>query len=399
MKYNKKTVQDVEVAGKKVLLRCDFNVPHDEKTGEILDDTRISASLPTIQYLLDHGAAVILCSHFGRPKGVWKSEFSLCTAAHHLETLLKIPVPLTSDVLGDDTKSRAAALKPGDVMMIENLRFRKEEEKNDPAFSKELASLADLFVFDAFGAAHRAHSSTAGVADYLPAVAGFLVEKELEIMGNALESPGRPLVSILGGSKVSDKIGVIRNLLDIADSILIGGGMSYTFQAAKGGRVGTSLLEADRLDFAREMMELAEKKGVNFLLPVDDYAASEFSPNAEPVLVDSLDIPEHLMGLDIGPKTIALFTEALKNAGTVIWNGPMGVFEFPAYAQGTQSIAKALSELPDSITIIGGGDSASAVEQMGFADRMTHISTGGGASLEFLEGRALPGITCLMDRV
>lgn len=398
MKYNKKTVRDIDVVGKKVLLRCDFNVPHDEKTGVILDDTRIAASLPTIEYLLTHGASVILCSHFGRPKGTWKPEFSLSSAGKHLQTMLGIPVPLTSDVLGEDTKSKAAALKPGEIMLIENLRFRIEEEKNDPAFSKELASLADLFVFDAFGAAHRAHSSTAGVADYLPAVAGFLVEKEIDIMGKALENPRRPLIAILGGSKVSDKIGVIRNLLDLANTILIGGGMSYTFQAARGGHVGNSLLEADRLDFAREMIQLAEEKGVKFILPVDELAASEFSSNSKPVLVESMNIPDNLMGLDIGPKTIALFTEALQGAGTVIWNGPMGVFEFPAYSQGTKGIAKVLADLPNAITIIGGGDSASAVEQMGFADKITHISTGGGASLEFLEGLALPGITCLLDR-
>jgi 3-phosphoglycerate kinase len=399
MKYSKKTVRDIDVAGKKVLLRCDFNVPHDEKTGKILDDTRIAASLPTIQYLLEAGASVILCSHFGRPHGVWKSEFSLSTAGLHLEKMLNTPVTLTTDVVGEDTKKKASALLPGQVMLIENLRFCIEEEKNDPAFSKELASLADLFVFDAFGASHRAHASTAGVADYLPAVAGFLVEKELAIMGNALENPRRPLVSILGGSKVSDKIGVIRNLLDIADTILIGGGMSYTFQAAKGGKVGKSLLEADRLDFAREMIAMAKEKGVQLLLPVDDLAATEFSPDAPPQLVESEAIPYNLMGLDIGPKTIELFTKALRGAGTVIWNGPMGVFEFPAYAQGTFAIAKAMAELSGAITIIGGGDSASAVEQMGFADEITHISTGGGASLEFLEGLTLPGIACLQDRV
>lgn len=397
VKYNKKTVRDVEVAGKKVLLRCDFNVPHDEKTGKILDDTRISASLPTIQYLLENGAAVILCSHFGRPKGVWKPEFSLSIAGEHLATLLGRPVPLTRDVVGEDTKARAAALRPGELLLIENLRFRPEEEKNDPEFSRELASLADLFVFDAFGASHRAHASTAGVTKLLPSVAGFLVERELEVMGNALENPRRPLVAILGGSKVSDKIGVIRNLLDIADTIIIGGGMSYTFQAARGGQVGSSLLEADRLDFAREMMDLAEKKGVCFLLPVDDMAASEFSPSAEPIPVDSLAIPEGLMGLDIGPKTIDLFCQALADAGTIIWNGPMGVFEFPAFSKGTFAIAKTMAE-STAITIIGGGDSASAVEHMGFADTITHISTGGGASLEFLEGLALPGIVCLLDR-
>lgn len=398
MKYQKKTVRDVAVAGKKILLRCDFNVPHDEKTGKILDDTRIAASLPTILYLLEQGASVILCSHFGRPKGMWKDAFSLSVARDHLETLLGIPVSLTSDVVGEDTKRRAGALQAGQVMLIENLRFRPEEEANDPQFAKELASLADLFVFDAFGASHRAHASTAGVTDYLPSVAGFLVEKELEVMGNALNNPSRPFVAILGGSKVSDKIGVIQNLLDIADTIIVGGGMSYTFQAAKGGKVGSSLLESDRLEFAREVMTLAEQKGVAFLLPVDELAAAEFSPNASPVPVDSMSIPDGLMGLDIGPATIDLFTKSLEGASTVIWNGPMGVFEFPAFAQGTRAIAKTIAELPNATTIIGGGDSASAVEQMGYADKITHISTGGGASLEFLEGLALPGIVCLLDR-
>lgn len=396
--YHKKTVRDLALAGKKVLLRCDFNVPHDEKTGKILDDTRIAASLPTIQYLLDQGASVILCSHFGRPKGTWREEFSLSVARDHLEKLLGLSVGLTKDVVGADTKARAAALQPGELLMIENLRFRPEEESNDPAFAKELASLADLFVFDAFGASHRAHASTAGVADYLPAVAGFLVERELAVMGKALQNPRRPLLSILGGSKVSDKIGVIRNLLDIADTILIGGGMSYTFQAARGGKVGSSLLERDRLDFAREMMALAEEKGVSFLLPVDELAAATFSPDATPVSVASMDIPDGLMGLDIGPRSIELFTKAIAAAGTVIWNGPMGVFEFPAFAEGTRAIARAMSTL-DAITIIGGGDSASAVEQMGFAEQMTHISTGGGASLEFLEGLTLPGIACLQDQI
>jgi len=398
VKYNKKTVRDIDVAGKKVLLRCDFNVPHDEKTGKILDDTRIAASLPTISYLLEEGASVILCSHFGRPKGVWNPAFSLSIAGDHLASMLGRPVALTSDVVGEDTKRRAAALLPGEIMLIENLRFRQEEEANDPVFAKDLASLADLFVFDAFGASHRAHASTAGVTDYLPAVAGFLVERELEVMGNALEDPRRPLVAILGGSKVSDKIGVIRNLLDIADTILIGGGMSYTFQAARGGKVGSSLLETDRLDFAREMMDLAAQKAVTFLLPVDDQAAATFSPDATPVLVDSMSIPDGLMGLDIGPSTIKLFTQALSSASTIIWNGPMGVFEFPAFAAGTRAIAKTMAELPDAITIIGGGDSASAVEHMGYAEQITHISTGGGASLELLEGLALPGIVCLLDR-
>lgn len=398
MKYHKKTVRDIDISGKKVLLRCDFNVPHDEKSGKILDDTRIAASLPTIQYLLAEGASVILCSHFGRPKGAWRAEFSLAVARAHLEKLLGLPVALTSDVVGPDTQARAAALRPGELLMIENLRFRPEEEKNDPVFAKELAALADVFVFDAFGASHRAHASTAGVTEHLPAVSGFLVERELEVMGKALEKPRRPFVAILGGSKVSDKIGVIRNLLDIADSILIGGGMSYTFQAARGGKVGSSLLERERIDFAREMMALAAEKGVSFLLPTDELAAASFSPDALPVPVSSMDIPDGLMGLDIGPESIQRFTAAIAEASTVIWNGPMGVFEFPAFSAGTRAIAEAMAARSDAITIIGGGDSASAVEQMGFSDAMTHISTGGGASLEFLEGLTLPGIACLQDR-
>lgn len=398
MNYDKKTIRDVDVSGKKVLLRADFNVPHDKKTGEIQDDTRIVATIPTIRYLLDQGAAVIVCSHLGRPHGVWKAELSLKSACERLSHLLEMPVPLTADVLGPDTRAKAAALQPGQVMLVENLRFCLEEEKNDPAFSRDLASLADLFVFDAFGAAHRAHSSTAGVADYIPAVAGFLVERELKIMGGALQNPKRPLIAILGGSKVSDKIGVINNLLEIADGILIGGGMAYTFQAARGGTVGQSLLESDKLDFAREMLEKAKARGVTFLLPVDNLAAAEFSADAPPITVDAMSIPDHLMGMDIGPKTVESFIQAMKGAGTVIWNGPMGVFEFPAYAQGTKAVAKAVSELPGAITIVGGGDSASAVEQLGFADAITHISTGGGAALEFLEGLPLPGITCLADR-
>lgn len=398
MNYNKKTIRDVDVSGKKILLRADFNVPHDKKTGVIQDDTRIVATLPTIRYLLDHGAAVIVCSHLGRPHGVWKKELSLASAGERLSKLLGLTIPLTQDVLGADTKAKAAALQPGQVMLIENLRFRLEEEQNDPAFSQELAGLADLFVFDAFGAAHRAHSSTAGVADYIPAVAGFLVEKELEIMGGALINPKRPLVAILGGSKVSDKIGVINNLLELADAILIGGGMAYTFQAARGGKVGQSLLESDKLEFARQMLSKAEAKGVKFLLPVDNLAAETFAADALPIEVDSTSIPDHLIGMDIGPKTVASFVQAMQGAGTVIWNGPMGVFEFPAYAGGTKAVAKAVSELPGAVTIVGGGDSASAVEQLGFADAITHISTGGGAALEFLEGLTLPGIACLADQ-
>ena len=398
MNYNKKNIRDIDVAGKKILMRCDFNVPYDKKTGEILDDTRIIATIPTIRYLLEQNAAVILTSHLGRPKGEWKKENSLYSAREHLEKLLGIPVPMTTDVVGPNTKEMAAALQPGQVMLVENLRFRKEEEKNDPEFSKELASLADIFVFDAFGCSHRAHASTAGVADYMPAVAGFLVEKELAVMGGALENPQRPLVSILGGAKVADKIGVINNLLNIADTIIIGGGMAYTFQKAMGGDIGESLLDEDRLNYARNMIALAKEKGVKFLLPVDNKVTKEFSADAEYQVVPAGQIPDGWMGMDIGPKTVELFAEAIKGAGTVIWNGPMGVFEFDTFAQGTNAIAKALADLEGSITIVGGGDSAAAVEKSGLADKISHISTGGGASLEFLEGLALPGVVCLNDK-
>ena len=396
MNYDKKTIRDIDVSGKKILLRCDFNVPHDKTTGIIHDDTRIVSTLPTIRYLLEHNAAVILLSHMGRPHGQWKKELSLFSARDHLEKLLGIPVPLTQDVLGPDTKEKCAALQPGQVVLVENLRFRLEEEQNDPDFSRELASLADLFVFDAFGAAHRAHASTEGVSHYLPSVAGLLVEKELQFMGAALEAPKRPLVAILGGSKVSSKIGVINHLLDIADTIIIGGGMCYTFAKAQGIGVGNSLLEADWLDYCREMMQKAKDKGVKLLLPVDGVAAAEFSADAKPVAVDGAGIPDGMMGMDIGPKTIALYAAAVKEAGTVIWNGPMGVFEFPAFAKGTEAVAEALSKT-SAITIIGGGDSAAAVQQLGYADKMTHISTGGGASLEFMEGKELPGVACLLD--
>ncbi|MBQ9852826.1 MAG: phosphoglycerate kinase [Ruminiclostridium sp.] len=398
MNYNKKNIRDIDVAGKKILMRCDFNVPYDKKTGEILDDTRIIATIPTIRYLLDQNAAVILTSHLGRPKGEWKKENSLYSAREHLEKLMGIPVPMTTDVLGPNTKEMAAALQPGQVMLVENLRFRKEEEKNDPEFAKELASLADIFVFDAFGCSHRAHASTAGVADYMPAVAGFLVEKELAVMGGALENPQRPLVSILGGAKVADKIGVINNLLNIADTIIIGGGMAYTFQKAMGGDIGESLLDEDRLNYARNMIALAKEKGVKLLLPVDNKITKEFSGDAEYQVVTAGQIPDGWMGMDIGPKTVELFSEAIKGAGTVIWNGPMGVFEFDAFAEGTNAVAKALADLEGAITIVGGGDSASAVEKSGLADKITHISTGGGASLEFLEGLALPGVVCLNDK-
>ena len=397
MNYNKKTVKDIDVSGKKVLLRCDFNVPQDKTTGAITDDKRIRAALPTIQYLLDQGAAVIACSHLGKPKGEVKPELSLKPVSVRLSELLGKPVIMAGDVVGPDAKAKAAALKPGEIMLLENTRFEPGETKNDPELAKEMASMAEIYVSDAFGAVHRAHASTAGVAAYLPAVSGFLIQKELEVMGGALANPKRPLVAILGGSKVSSKIGVINNLLNIADTIIIGGGMSYTFAKALGAKVGKSLLEEDWIQYAGEMVEKAKEKGVSLLLPVDGLAATEFAPDAQAHLVDGVDIPDDMMGMDIGPKTIQLYSDAVKDAGTVIWNGPMGVFEFPAFAEGTRAVAKALAET-GAITIVGGGDSAAAVAQLGFADKMTHISTGGGASLEFLEGKELPGVACLLDK-
>ncbi len=422
MNYNKKTVKDVEVSGKKVLLRCDFNVPQDKETGAITSDKRIVAALPTIQYLLEQGAAVIACSHLGKPEASfdkwvkkqaekgkdpaslteekWKkslAKLSLAPVAKRLGELLGKPVSMAADVVGEDAKAKAAALKPGEILLLENTRFEKGETKNDPELAKAMASMAQVYVSDAFGAVHRAHASTAGVAAYLPAVSGFLIEKELEIMGGALADPKRPLVAILGGSKVSSKIGVINHLLDIADTIIIGGGMAYTFAKAQGGSVGKSLLESDWLDYCNDMLAKAREKGVALLLPEDTQCASEFSADAVPVLHGARSIPDDMMGMDIGPKTIAAYTAAVKGAGTVIWNGPMGVFEFPSFAEGTRAVAKALAET-DAITIIGGGDSAAAVAQLGFADKMTHISTGGGASLEFLEGKELPGVACLLDQ-
>ncbi len=397
MNYNKKTVNDMDLAGKKVLLRCDFNVPQDKATGEITSDKRIVASLPTIQYLLDHGAAVIACSHLGKPKGEWKESLTLAPVAKRLSELLGKPVIFAKDIVGEDAKAKAAALQPGEILLLENLRFEKGEEKNDPEFAKELASLADVYVSDAFGTVHRAHASTAGVAAYLPAYAGLLVEKELSVMGRRLENPKRPFVAILGGAKVSDKIGVIQNLLDKADTIMIGGGMAYTFLKAMGYSVGDSLLEADKVDFAREMIEQAQKKNVMFLLPVDTAIHTKFENTNEFMTVDVSMIPDGYMGLDIGPQTVELFSAAIRQAGTIVWNGPMGVFEFSAFAAGTEAVAKAVAE-SDAITIVGGGDSAAAVEKLGYADRMTHISTGGGASLEFLEGKDLPGVACLLDR-
>ncbi len=396
MNYSKKTVYDVDVKGKKVLLRCDFNVPQNKETGEITSDKRIKAALPTIKYLLDNGAAVIACSHLGKPKGEWKEKLTLAPVAKRLSELLGMDVIFAKDIIGEDATAKAAALCPGQLMLLENLRFDIREEKNGADFAKALADMADVFVSDAFGTVHRAHASTAGVAAYLPAYSGLLVDKELSIMGKALDDPKRPFVAVLGGAKVSDKINVINNLLEKADTIIIGGGMAYTFKKAQGFEVGNSLLEADRLDYAKDMIEKAAAKGVKFLLPVDNYCASEFSADAEPVLVEG-DIASDLMGMDIGPKTVALFTEAVSGAGTIVWNGPMGVFEFDKFANGTKAMAKALAE-SGAVTIVGGGDSAAAVEKLGFADKITHISTGGGASLEFLEGKELPGVACLLDK-
>ena len=397
MNYNKKTVYDVDVKGRKVLLRCDFNVPQNKETGEITSDKRIVAALPTIRYLLDQGAAVIACSHLGKPKGEWKEKLSLAPVARRLSELLGREVIFARDVIGEDAKAKASALKGGEIMLLENLRFHIEEEKNDPAFARELASMAELYVSDAFGTVHRAHASTVGVAAFLPAVSGLLVARELDVMGKALDDPRRPFVAVLGGAKVSDKIGVINNLLEKADTIIIGGGMAYTFIKAQGGEIGKSLLEADKTDYALEMIEKAKSKGVKLLLPTDTIAAKEFSADAEPVTVDSMKIPADMMGMDIGPETSKAFCAAVKGAGTIVWNGPMGVFEFPAFANGTKAMARALAE-SGAVTIIGGGDSAAAAEQLGFADKITHISTGGGASLEFLEGRELPGVACLLDQ-
>ena len=396
MDYNKKSVEDIDVSGKKVIVRCDFNVPQDE-TGRITDDKRIVAALPTIKYLLEHNAAVILCSHLGRPKGEFKMKYSLAPVAERLSELLGKEVKLAKDVIGEDAKKLASELKCGEAMLLENVRFHKEEEKNDPAFAKELASMAEIYVNDAFGTAHRAHASTAGIADYLPAVCGFLINKEISIMGKALANPVRPFVAILGGAKVSDKIGVINNLIEKCDTIIIGGGMSYTFMKAMGKEIGTSLCEADKLDLAKELMAKAEAKGVKLLLPIDTVCADHFAADATPVVYEAGALPADMMGLDIGPKTIELFSEAVKDAGTVVWNGPMGVFEFDAFAVGTKAVAKAIAE-SGAVSIIGGGDSAAAVEKLGFADKMSHISTGGGASLEFLEGLVLPGIACLEDK-
>ena len=399
MNYNKKSIEDIDVAGKRVLCRCDFNVP--TKNGKITSDKRIVAAMPTIKYLVEHNAKVILCSHMGKPKGEWKPELSLQVVADRISQLLGKPVIMAKDVAGEDAHAKAAALKEGEVMLLENTRFEKGETKNDPELSKALASMADIFVNDAFGTAHRAHSSTAGVADYLPAVCGYLVQKEVSIMGKALANPERPFVAILGGAKVSDKLNVINNLLEKVDTLIIGGGMAYTFLAAKGYSVGTSLLDSEKIDYCKEMMAKAEAKGVKLLLPIDTVVASAFPDPIDGEIsvqtVPSDAIPADKMGLDIGEKTRELFAEAAKSAKTVVWNGPMGVFENPTLAKGTIAVAQALAD-SSAVTIVGGGDSAAACEQLGFADKITHISTGGGASLEFLEGLELPGIACLQDK-
>ncbi len=393
--YNKKTIEDIEVGGKRVLVRCDFNVPM--KDGVITSDKRIVEALPTIKYLMSNNAKVILCSHMGKPKGEVVEKYSLAPVAAHLSKLLGVEVAFANDTIGEDAKAKAAALGNGDVLLIENTRFDKREEKNDAEFAKELASMADIFVNDAFGAAHRAHASTAGVADYLPAVCGYLIQKEISIMGKALADPARPFVAILGGAKVSDKIAVIENLIEKCDTLIIGGGMAYTFFKAMGYEIGTSICEDDRVELAKETMAKAKAKGVNFLLPIDNVLGKEYNENTEHTTAASDSIPSGWMGLDIGPETRELFAKAIKGAGTVVWNGPMGVSEWANFAAGTEAVATAVAE-SGAVSIIGGGDSAAAIEKLGFADKMTHISTGGGASLEFLEGKNLPGIACLNDK-
>ena len=397
---NKKSVKDIDVRDKRVLVRCDFNVPLDADIN-ITDENRIIGALPTIKYLIENGARVILCSHLGRPKGEFKPEYSLAPVAKRLSELLGQEVKMAKDVIGNDAKTLAASLKDGEVMLLENVRFHAEETKNDPEFAKQLASLADIFVNDAFGTAHRAHASTAGVAAYIPAVCGFLIQKEIDIMGGALSNPARPFVAILGGAKVADKLAVISNLLEKCDTLIIGGGMSYTFAKARGYEVGTSLVDDEKISYCKEMLEKAEKAGKKIVLPIDNVVSKDFpDPIDGPVDVETVPadkIPADKMGLDIGEKTRELFADTVKSAKTVIWNGPMGVFENPTLAKGTIAVAKALAET-DAVTIIGGGDSAAAVKNLGFADKMTHISTGGGASLEFLEGKVLPGIDCLEDK-
>ena len=392
---NKKTVEDIDVKGKKVLVRCDFNVKMED--GVITSDKRIVASLPTIQYLIDQGAMLILCSHLGRPKGAFDPAFSMAPVAARLSELLGKEVKLASDVVGESAKSLAAALQPGDVMLLENVRFEPGETKNDPALSKAFADLADIFVNDAFGSAHRAHSSTTGVADFLPSAVGYLIQKEIEFIGGALENPKRPLVAILGGAKVSDKIGVINNLLEKCDKLIIGGGMAYTFFASQGLNIGNSLVDHDNIEAAKGMMAKAKALGKPFMLPVDNVIATRYDENAEYMRIYSDSIPDGWMGLDIGPVTSELYAKSIKDAGTIIWNGPMGVSEWDHFANGTISVARAIAET-DAISIIGGGDSAAAIKKLGFADKMSHISTGGGASLEFLEGKELPGIACIDEK-
>lgn len=393
--YNKKTIEDIECSGKRVLVRCDFNVPM--KDGVITDDKRIVEALPTVKYLSSHGAKVILCSHLGRPKGEFNMAYSLAPVAARIGELLGKEIPIAKDVIGDDAHAKANALKDGDIMLIENVRFHKEEEKNDPEFAKALAGLADIYVNDAFGTAHRAHASTAGVADYLPSACGYLIQKEISIMGGALSEPKRPFVAILGGAKVSDKIGVINNLIEKVDTLIIGGGMAYTFFRALGNTTGSSICEEDKLDLALELIDKAREKKVNFLLPVDNVIGREYKEDTTFMRIYSDSIPDGWMGLDIGSITQELYAKTISDAGTVVWNGPMGVSEWENFASGTRAVAKAIAE-SDAVSIIGGGDSAAAVEKLGFADKMTHISTGGGASLEFLEGKSLPGIACLSDK-
>ncbi len=395
MQYNKKTVRDIEVSGKRILMRCDFNVPVDGD--QITDDNRITAALPTINYLLEQGASLVMCSHFGRPKGQHDPKYSLAPVAKRLSELLGSEVKLCPEVVGDTATAMAQALKPGQAMLLENTRFHDEETANDPDFSKKLASLGDIFVNDAFGTAHRAHASTVGVADYLPAVCGFLIGKELDIIGGALQNPKRPFVAILGGLKISDKIGVLDSLLEKADRIIIGGGMAYTFLKALGNSVGDSIVDDSRIDYAKSVMSKAEKAGVKLLLPIDNTVGDAFSATCNKMVVSSDKIPDGWSGYDIGPETAALYAQAVKDAGTVIWNGPMGVFELEPFAQGTNTLARAVAQC-EGITIIGGGDSAAAVEQLGLADSITHVSTGGGASLKMLEGKVLPGIACLLDK-
>lgn len=394
---NKKTVRDIDVKGKKVLVRCDFNVPQDIETRKITDNRRIVAALPTIKYLLEQDAKVILCSHLGRPKGEFKKEFSLKIVADELSRLLEKEVKLAEDVIGESAKKLTSEMNSGDVVLLENVRFHAEEEKNDKEFSKALASMAEIYVNDAFGTAHRAHSSTTGVAEFLPAVCGFLIEKEIMFMGSTLENPERPFIAILGGAKVSDKIKVIEKLLDKVDKLIIGGGMAFTFLKAQGHSIGKSICEYDKLDLANNILDLAKKKGVEILLPIDTHVSTDYSNDVEDKFVHSQEIPDGWEGLDIGPDTIKMFSDVIKTAKTVIWNGPLGVCEFSKFEVGTREVGKVLAE-SDSVSIIGGGDSAAAIEKLGLADKITHISTGGGASLEFLEGKKLPGIEALMDR-